>query len=165
MTSPIELLAEIVREFTEEDIWTGSPVEAYRRLGNTNRGEAGEEFVRRFLKQSGIKVGNGGRTSETDIRIDDFISEVKTASLGANGTFQFNHIRLDRAYRLLLVIGICPNKVTFNGWRKGDVAEGAAGTLVSMARGQNVTFKLTKKLEDMRPIEELPDFIRSFKGQ
>ena len=93
------------------------------------------------------------------------ISEVKTASSGANGTFQFNHIRLDRAYRLLLVIGVCPNKVTFNGWRKGDVAEGAAGTLVRMARGQNVTFRLTKKLEHMRPIEELPDFIRSFKGQ
>lgn len=46
-----------------------------------------------------------------------------------------------------------------------DIAEGAAGTLVSTARGQNVTFKLTKKLEDMLPFKVLPDFVRNFQGQ
>jgi hypothetical protein len=37
--------------------------------------------------------------------------EVKTASLGANGTFQFNHVRLDKPYQYLLCLGICPKKL------------------------------------------------------
>lgn len=86
--------------------------------------------------------------------------EVKKASLGANDTFQFNHVRLDRKHNLLLCLGICPNKVGFNMWRKGDVAEGQAGSLVRMAEGQSITFKITKKLADMRPIDELPETLR-----
>ena len=67
-------------------------------LGNTNRGEIGEEFIRRYLRAADIEVGNGGRTARTDLRISDYRIEVKTASLGATGTFQFNHVRLDRDY-------------------------------------------------------------------
>jgi hypothetical protein len=81
--------------------------------------------------------------------------EVKTASLGAKDTFQFNHVRLDRKYTALLCLGICPDAVVFNVWRKGDVAEGGAGTLVRMAEGQAVTYKLTKRLDTMKPIEML----------
>jgi len=87
--------------------------------------------------------------------------EVKTASLGANRTFQFNHIRLDRNYEFLLCLGICPYEIVFNAWRKGAVAEGEAGHLVRMAEGQAVTYKLTKKLADMRPIADLPGMIRA----
>lgn len=46
-------------------------------------------------------------------------------------------------------------------WRKGDVAEGNAGTLVRMAEGQAVTWKLTKKLSGMIGIEDLPDMLRT----
>jgi hypothetical protein len=81
--------------------------------------------------------------------------EVKTASLGANGTFQFNHVRLDRKYEYLLCLGICPEEIVFNMWRKGEVAEGQAGHLVRMAEGQAVTYKITKKRSDMRPIADL----------
>jgi hypothetical protein len=90
--------------------------------------------------------------------------EIKTASLGANGTFQFNHIRMDRKYQYLLCLGICPNDIVFGIWRKGDVAEERAGTLVRMAAGQSVTFKLTKKLDEMRPIQEMPTEILSRLG-
>jgi hypothetical protein len=128
-------------------------------LGNTNRGEIGEEFIRRFLDQNGITVGNGGRTSRTDLRIGNLRFEIKTASLGANGTFQFNHVRLDRQYDYLLCLGICPHQVVFNMWRKGVVAENRAGTLVRMAEGQAVTYKLTKKLDDMQNIADLPSSI------
>ncbi len=125
-------------------------------LGNTNRGEIGEEFIRRYLRQHGIRAGNGGRTSKTDLRIFDERFEVKTASLGANGTFQFNHVRLDRQYSYLLCLGICPDRLVYNMWRKGAVAENRAGTLVRMAEGQAVTNKLTKKLADMADIVTLP---------
>ncbi len=129
-------------------------------LGNTNRGEIGEEFIRRYLSRHGIEAGNGGRTSQIDLRVGDIRFEVKTASLGANGTFQFNHVRLDRMYDYLLCLGICPHNVVYNMWRKGVVAEGRAGTLVRMAEGQAVTYKLTKRLDDMFEIEELVQDIR-----
>lgn len=158
--NPIKLLVEIIKEHAPEDIWLESPVAGYRRLGNTNRGEIGEEFVRRYLEESKIKVTRGVRTALTDMRILKNHLEIKTASLGANGTFQFNHVRLDRKYNYLLCLGICPNDVVFGIWRKGDVAEGRAGTLVRMAEGQSITFKITKKLSDMRPIQEMPSEIQ-----
>jgi hypothetical protein len=56
-----------------------------------------------------------------------------------------------------------PNEIVFNMWRKGDVAEESAGHLVRMAEGQSVTWKLTKKLSDMRPIADLPTCILALK--
>jgi hypothetical protein len=152
----IELLIEIIKEHVPKDIWQGSPLSGYRVLGNTNRGEIGEEFIRRYVRNAGIEVTKGGRTARTDILITNRQFEVKTASLGANCTFQFNHVRLDRKYAYLLCLGICPNKIVFNVWRKGDVAEGKAGSLVRMAEGQAVTYKITKKLSEMLPIDDLP---------
>ena len=155
--NPVELLVEIIKEHAPEDIWQGSPLIGYRHLGNTNRGEIGEEFVRRYLENAGVPVSSkGDRASLTDMQIAGHAFEVKTASLGANGTFQFNHVRLDRKYDYLLCLGICPEEVVFNMWRKGEVAEGKAGSLVRMAEGQAVTYKITKRLSDMRPIADLP---------
>lgn len=158
--NPVELLVEIIKEHAPEDIWQDSPVIGYRLLGNTNRGEIGEEFVRRYLLESKIEVTRGLRTALTDAGILKSHLEIKTASLGAGGTFQFNHVRLDRKYDYLLCLGICPNDIVFGIWRKGDVAEGKAGTLVRMAEGQSITFKITKKLTDMRPIQDMPGVIQ-----
>ena len=158
--NPIDLLVEVIKEHAPEDIWQESPLIGYRLLGNTNRGEIGEEFIRRYVRAHDIVVSNGGRTSPTDLRIGDTRFEVKTASLGANGTFQFNHVRLDRDYDYLFCLGICPNDIVFNMWRKGEVAENRAGRLVRMAEGQAVTYKVTKKLDDMQPIEALPAVLR-----
>ena len=158
--NPVDLMATVIREHTPKDIWQGSPLIGYRLLGNTNRGEIGEEFIRRYLAGHGIETGNGSRTSRTDLRIASVQFEVKTASLGANGTFQFNHVRLDRMYAYLLCLGVCPDRLVFNMWRKGDVAENRAGRLVRMAEGQAVTYKLTKKLGDMLDIEDMPERVR-----
>lgn len=112
--NPVDLMATVIREHTPKDIWQGSPLIGYRLLGNTNRGEIGEEFIRRYLARHGIETGNGSRTSRTDLRIESVQFEVKTASLGANGTFQFNHVRLDRMYAYLLCLGVCPDRLVFN---------------------------------------------------
>jgi len=162
---PIDLLVEIIKEQAPEDIWQDSPIIGYRLLGNTNRGEVGEKFVIRYLAHFGIIVESGkNRTSETDVKIGSVTFEVKTASLGANGTFQYNHVRLDRNYNYLLCVGLCPQKVVYSLWRKGEVAEGAAGTLVRMAEGQSVTFKLTKKLSNMKELDSFVSDIRSITG-
>ena len=159
LTDAVELLASIIREHSPEDIWADSPLIGYRVLGNTNRGEIGEEFIRRYLRNAGFTVGNGNRTSEIDMVIEGQRTEVKTASLGANGTFQFNHVRLDRDYVYLLCLGICPNEIVFNIWKKSEVNEGLAGRLVMMAQDQDVTYKLTKKLSDMRPVNEMIELL------
>ena len=80
--NPVDLLVSIIREHSPEDIWRDSPLIQYRMLGNTNRGEIGEEFIHRYLLQKGIQTENGDRTSETDLRIGTLQFEVKTASLG-----------------------------------------------------------------------------------
>ena len=157
---PIDLMVRVIREHSPVSIWTGSPLEGYRRLRNTNRGQIGEDFIRRYLSEANIPIGNGSRVTPTDLQIAGSQFELKTASLGANGTFQFNHVRLDRPYQYLLCLGICPDKIVFQAWRKGVVSEGGAGALVRMAEGQSTTHKITKRLMDMRPIEELPAWIR-----
>ena len=60
----------------------------------------------------------------------------------------------------MLCLGVCPDRIVYNVWRKGALAEGEAGRLVRMAEGQSITFKLTKRLADMLPIEELPEWVR-----
>ncbi len=157
--TPLEIMIEVVRELAEHDIWRGTPMEAYRWLGNTNRGEAGERFVYRYLRQYGIKVKNGNRTDETDWKIAGNRVEVKAASLG-KGTFQFNHICRDRSYAYIIVIGVCPDRIVCDAWPKAEVLAGTYGKLVNMARSQEVTYKITRKLETLKPIEELPDLVR-----
>ena len=158
--NPVDLMAELIRENGPPDIWAGSPLEGYRRLGMTNRGEIGEQFIERYLNHFGIPVRNGNRADEIDRRIGTMLLEIKTAGLGANGTFQFNHVRLDRDYHHLICLGVCPNQLVFNMWPEEVVRAGDAGTLVAMAQDQLVTYKLTKRLEEMRPIADLVAHVR-----
>jgi hypothetical protein len=153
-------MIQIIKTHAPENIWLGSPLQGYRDLGNTNRGEIGEQFIRQYLTASDFEVSHGNRAAITDVQIAGHPFEIKTASLGANHTFQFNHVRLDRNYEYLLCLGICPQEIVYNMWRKGEVAEGKAGRLVRMAEGQAVTYKLTKQLSTMLPIEHLLDNLR-----
>ncbi len=158
--NPLELMLLVIEEHTPETIWTGAPLESFRRVANTNRGDIGEDFVRRYLANFGIVADRAGsRVSAADLKIGGKLFEVKTASEDQGGSFQFNHVRLDRTYDYLLCLGIRPNSILFDAWRKGAVSEGSAGTLVRMAEGQSVTFKLTKKPATMRKIEELPGWM------
>ena len=164
--NPVELMREVILEHTPDSIWTNAPLESFRRVANTNRGDIGEEFVFRYLRDAGAAVSKGdSRVEEWDLLVNGKRFEVKTASEDTGGAFQFNHIRLDRAYDYLLCLGVRPSAILFNAWRKGDVSEGGAGTLVRMAEGQSVTHKLTKKPADMMDIAELPDWTRREIGQ
>jgi len=90
---------------------------------------------------------------EWDLEIGSKRFEVKTASEDSGGSFQFNHVRLDRNYDYLLCLGIRPAEIRFGAWRKGEVSEKSAGTLVPMAEGQSVTFKLTKQPASMKKLK------------
>ncbi len=76
----LELMRQVILDHTEESIWKGSIVESYRYLGNTNRGAVGEDFVKRYLESTGIKVDqSNSRTDPTDMCIRGVDFEVKTA--------------------------------------------------------------------------------------
>ena len=155
-------MLEVIRDNSPVSKWTGATLAPFRQVANTNRGDIGEEFISRYLTQAGIVVNRGeSRIEAWDLEIGGLRFEVKTASEDRGGSFQFNHIRLDRNYDYLLCLAIRPEEILFNGWRKGEVSEGVAGTLVRMAEGQSVTHKLTRRPDDMKKIEELPEWIRS----
>lgn len=159
--SAIDLFVQVVKSKATEEKWVDSPFVGYRALGNTTRGEVGEEFVRQYLGQFGIKATRpGSRVTKTDLVVNGRKIEVKTASEDVGGKLQFNHVRYDRDYEFLLCLGVLPQGLVFDLWSKGDLAEGKAGTLVRMAEGQSVTFKLTLSPDSMRPIETLPGAIR-----
>lgn len=153
---------EVIREHTPKTKWTEATLSPFRQVANTNRGDIGEDFLCRYLRRAGVSVVRSAtRTEEMwDLEIEGRRFEVKTASEDVSGAFQFNHLRLDRAYEYLLCLGVRPEEIQFGVWRKGEVSEGAAGTLVRMAEGQSTTHKLTKSVAALKPIEELPDWVR-----
>ena len=158
---PVKLMLEVIRENSPKSIWTDSPLESFRSVANTNRGDIGEEFIVRYLAAAGLEAAkSSNRVQEWDIKIGSDKLELKTASEDSNGSFQFNHIRLDRSYNVLLCLAVRPDDILFGAWRKGDVAEGKAGTLVRMAEGQSITFKLTRRTEHLQRIYALPEWIR-----
>ena len=54
--NPVNLMLRVIREHTPQSQWTGSPLEPFRQVANTNRGDIGEEFVARYLELFSIPV-------------------------------------------------------------------------------------------------------------
>lgn len=159
--SAVALFFEVVREHTPKTKWTEATLSPFRQVANTNRGDIGEGFLCRYLRRAGVSVVRSAtRTEMRDLEIEGRRFEVKTASEDVSGAFQFDHIRLDRAYEYLLCLGVRPEEIRFGVWRKGEVSEGAAGTLVRKAEGRSTTHKLTKSVAALKPIGELPAWVR-----
>ena len=122
-------MLQVIAENSPKTVWTGSPLEAFRSVQNTNRGDIGEEFLVRYLTKAGVTIAkNSARNLEWDVRVFGKTFEVKTASQDSGGGFQFNHVRLDRKYDFLLCLAVRPNQILAQFWSKGEVAEGKAGT-------------------------------------
>ena len=160
-SDPSTILREVLSDFAEASKWIGAPFEHVKRLSNTKVGDVGQEFIARLCREHEVTPefptdakGKRRRTHPWDIRICGVSYELKTATEDVSGSFQFNHIRYHRDYGALLCLGIAPDAIWFRAWRKGDVATGVAGKLVSMDKGSSATWKLTKKPADLRPISE-----------
>jgi len=155
MIDPLKLFRDIALSKLIDKKWTGQPHEGFKHLGNTSKGDAGQEFITKYAEELGFTAENFGRTGDRDVEIETKNFEVKLASEDTSGSFQFNHIRLDYRYDFLLCLGVTPNNLLFKIWSKADVATDKAGNLVSMGRGQNSSFKLTKKKRDLLEINQL----------
>lgn len=164
--NPIEILKDLSRKYTIAEKWSGSTFEDIKKVPNTNKGDLGEEFVLTYSKNLGFPTNKeGNRLGDIDLSIAGQTFEVKLATEDINGSFQFNHVRYDYKYDYLVCIGISPNDILFGMWNKADVVTGKAGNLVSMGRGQNSSFKLTKKQSSLRPISEFEEVLKKLDGQ
>ena len=151
----LQLMLDVISTYRNNAKWLDAPFGAIKVLSNTHIGDVGQDFIRKWCEHLGLTwEGSGSRQSPWDAKIEDVTFEIKTATEDTNGNFQFNHIRHHREYQALLCLGISPDTLLFNAWRKGDIAEGRAGHLVTMDRGSSATFKLTKKRDDMYPLSE-----------
>jgi hypothetical protein len=155
MPNPKQIFLEVIKTKLIDAKWAGQPHETFKNLPNSSKGDAGEEFIRRYAKELGFTVEKLKRLGDWDLKIQGKKFEVKLATEDTSGNLQFNHIRYDSKYDYLLCLGVTPNHLFFGIWNKGEVATGVAGNLVSMGKNQNSSFKLTKKASNLYDIEKL----------
>ena len=158
MPNAIGLMKDVIATYANDPKWIDAPLGDIKILSNTHIGNVGQDFIQQWCDVEALNWKLPESTqSPWDIRIESISFEVKTATEDVNGNFQFNHIRHHRDYQALLVLGIAPDQILFEAWRKGDVVEGRAGRLVTMDKGSSATFKLTKKPSQLLPITQFTD--------
>ncbi len=146
MTDPHDILIEVLATYQDAKKWNNQPFENIKRISNTKVGDAGMDFVERYVRELGYTCErSASKQSPWDMKINEVTFEVKTASEDVSGCFQFNHIRYHRKYEALLCVGVSPASIYVGAWSKADVATNKAGTLVSMEKGANASHKLTKR--------------------
>ena len=154
------------------DKWVDSQNMEIKNVRLGPRGDLGAEYVERLCESLGfVVVQEESRTGEHDTTIGGHLFEIKTATEDVHDNFQFNLIRTDYNYEFLFVLGIAPNDIMFNVYRHADVVSMEEGTYIlngcrdsvlpghmtGMAKnaGAEDNFKLTKRRDELRPIEEL----------
>jgi len=156
--------------------WDGADFERIKFVSNTKVGDVGQEFVEALCTALKLDVtfpankkGLRAKQSPWDVCIEGVEFELKTASEDVSNAFQFNHIRYHRTYHGLICLGIAPSDIYFNIWPKADVTTGKAGSLVSMEKGANASYKLTKKSNGLFPINlfhsKITEFTTKYKAE
>ncbi len=165
MCDPREILLDVLAGYADSDKWTNAEFEHIKRISNTKVGDVGQDFIERLCRCKGLEIrfpGSGGkraRQSPWDVQIESVRFELKTATEDIGGNFQFNHIRYHRSYDALMCLGISPGNISVGCWTKAQVTTGQAGRLVSMEKGANASYKLTKRPEQLQPISEFENLI------
>ena len=160
MPNAIDVMKDVIENYKNSPKWLNAPLGKIKILSNTHIGNVGQDFIKKWCEAEGLDWEEPeSAQSPWDIKIESISFEVKTATEDIKGNFQFNHIRHHRDYQALLCLGIAPDEILFDAWRKGDVVEGKAGKLSTMDKGSSATFKLTKKRSILRPITEFSDKI------
>jgi hypothetical protein len=149
-------------EFYNDPKWTDGIYGGIKLISNTHVGSVGMSFLEKLCLYYEYDVDVPVNRGSWDMVINDVTFEVKTATEDTNGSFQFNHIRYHRPYQAVLCLGVAPNILFFNMWSKADIATGNAGRLVSMEKGANASYKLTKRADDLYNIEEFDSCMSEF---
>ena len=168
-TDPVQLFAEVLEQFDNHDKWINAPLAKIKIISNTKVGSVGQVFVERLCDEFQIpiefpvnKQGKRATQSPWDVKIASIEFELKTATEDISGNFQFNHIRYHRPYQAVMCLGVSPDDLYFGLWTKAEVVTGKAGALVSMEKGANASYKLTKKAANLHPIADFANLLAAF---
>lgn len=163
------IMMEVFKLHNDSNKWDNASFEHIKRVSNTKVGEVGQDFIEKLcdaLKYKCIfplnKKGARAKQNPWDIQINDVQFELKTATEDVSGSFQFNHIRYHRPYHGVICLGVSPEEIYFNLWSKAEVSTGKAGTLVSMEKAANASFKLTKRPDQLYQIDKFDSIFSSF---
>jgi len=152
------------KEKTVPGKWDNQPLLLIKIMANSTKGDLGELFITRYSKELGMTVTDrASRLGDYDVQINGADFEVKMATEDINGNFQFNHIWYDYKYDWILCLGVAPAEIVFDIFSKSELVTGKAGNLVSMGRGQNSSFKLTKRKSTLHPIEKFKEKMLALK--
>lgn len=163
------LFIEALKKNADSPKWNEGNFIGIKMVSNTKVGSVGQAFIESLCGALSIQYSfpekeNHARLTQSpwDIEIYGVKFELKTATEDTSGSFQFNHIRYHRPYDAVLCLGVTPNELYFGIWSKADVVTGKAGNLVTMEKGANASFKLTKKPSNLFPIDEFEQKIKEF---
>ena len=163
-----KILLEVLDGYANASKWLDAPFGKIKQLSNTHIGDVGQDFIARLCDEIGFECefplnrrGARARQNPWDMKINGKSFEVKTATEDVSDSFQFNHIRYHRPYDAVLCLGVAPDAVLFDAWSKAQIVTGDAGNLVTMDRGSSATWKLTKRRDALRTIEEFEIHIRA----
>ncbi len=165
-----ELFQISIEKNKNNPLWDTGDFSEIKKISNTNVGAVGQDFIESVCKELGISFeiplneNKKVARSPWDIKIRGVEFELKTATEDTHGKFQFNHIRYHRKYDAALCLGVSPNNLYFNVWTKAHIATGRAGNLVTMEKGGNASYKLTKAKIDLLPIKVFESTILAFRN-
>jgi hypothetical protein len=163
------LFIKALKKNADSPKWNEGDFIGIKTVSNTKVGSVGQDFIESLCGALLIPCSfpmneNHNRLTQSpwDIEIYGVKFELKTATEDTNGSFQFNHLRYHRPYDAVLCLGVTPNELYFGVWSKADVVTGKAGSLVSMEKGANASYKLTKKPNNLFQIAEFEQKIKGF---
>ena len=160
-TTPEELLASLIVKCLEKSRvtkkWMHGRFKEIKQVSTTEKGDIAEEFAIELASSHGLDaMPNISKRGEWDIKISGKKVEVKMASEDVHGNFQFNGIRYDTKFDILLVIGISPDGIFFETYKRRELID---MPLVAMAKKTNAAYKLTRRIDQLLSIS---DFHKSF---
>jgi len=163
------LFIDALEKNVDDPKWKEGEFIGIKTVSNTKVGSVGQDFIEGLCNALSISCSFPLREDNTrmtqspwDIQIYGIKFELKTATEDTNGSFQFNHVRYHRPYDALLCLGVTPKELYFGLWSKADVVTGKAGNLVTMEKGANASYKLTKKPSNLFSIIEFKKKIKEF---
>ncbi len=167
-----QLFVEALKKNVDNPKWKQGDFIGIKTVSNTKVGNVGQDFIEGLCNVLSIpcdfplnKANSRAKQSSWDIQLYGIKYELKTATEDTGGNFQFNHIRYHREYDAVLCLGVTPNELYFGVWSKADVVTGKAGNLVTMEKGANASYKLTKKSSNLIPIANFEQRIQEFTNE
>lgn len=164
-----DLFCEVLSKHHNHDKWNDAEFSGIKTISNTKVGTVGQDYIERLCNNLGLQISfpldkNDNRLNQSpwDIKINGITFELKTATEDVSGNFQFNHVRYHRQYDALLCLGVSPDQLYFGVWSKADVVTGKAGSLVSMEKNANASYKLTKRPSQLHKIDSFQAIMGSF---